>query len=119
MGAVTSRDLGVRDLRIAGTALVAAAALWPALPVHPGIVCPLRAITGIPCPLCGMTTSVVDTIHLDLSSAIAANFAGPLLVAFALWLVVVRPRSLRVPPLAVGLLLGSMWVFELHRFAVI
>jgi len=96
-----------------------AALVLPALPGHPGLLCPLRTITGVPCPFCGMTTSVEATLHLRFRDALTANPAGLLLVAAALWLVLRRPARVRysLPVLWVGLAL--MWVFELHRFAII
>jgi hypothetical protein len=105
-----------RDLRISGGLMLGAAAMLPVLPFEPGFACPLRSWTGIPCPLCGMTTSVVATVHGDLVSAFAANPAGIVAVAVAAWLLIVRPRSLRVPRPAVVLMLLSMWIFELFRF---
>jgi Protein of unknown function (DUF2752) len=105
-----------RDLRIAGGAMLTAAAVLPALPGHPGIVCPLRALTGVPCPLCGMTTSVEDTVHLHLREALAANPAGVLAVVVAVALLGVRPARFHVPALAAYATLAAMWAFELHRF---
>ncbi len=93
--------------------------LLPILPSHPGIACPLRATTGIPCPLCGMTTSVEETVRLDLHDAVAANPAGVLAVAVAVLLLVVRPRNLRLPSAAVPLTLLAMWAWELHRFSIL
>jgi len=107
------------DLRIAGGAMLAAAAVLPALPGHPGIACPLRALTGVPCPLCGMTTSVEDTVHVHLRDALAANPAGVVAVVVALALLVVRPARLRVPALGAYAALAAMWGFELHRFGFI
>ncbi len=99
--------------------MLGAALVLPALPGHPGLVCPLRTLTGVPCPFCGMTTSVESTVHLRFRDALAANPAGVFLVAAALWFVLRRPTQLRysLPLLWVGLAL--MWVFELHRFAII
>ncbi|MDT2738768.1 DUF2752 domain-containing protein [Enterococcus canintestini] len=31
--------------------------------------CPLRAITGVPCPMCGMTRSFIHLAHGDISGA--------------------------------------------------
>jgi hypothetical protein len=105
------------DLRLAGVAMLAAGASLPLLPGHPGLGCPLRALTGIPCPLCGMTTSVERTLRLELADALAANPAGVVAVAVAILLVVVRPARLRVPAPLVYVGLAAMWLFELHRFA--
>ena len=97
--------------------MLAAGAVLPLLPGHPGFACPLRSVTGIPCPLCGMTTSVEATLRWHLHAALAANPAGVLAVLVALVLLVVRPRRLRVPSLALPAALVAMWVFELHRFS--
>ncbi|WP_433330554.1 DUF2752 domain-containing protein [Spirillospora sp. CA-294931] len=44
----------------------------------PGVLCPLRAITGIPCPLCGGTTVFIE---LGSGRPVPALLANP--VAFA------------------------------------
>lgn len=93
--------------------------LHPFLPVGSGILCPLRAATGVPCPLCGMTTSVVAAAHLDLASSLAANPMGVVAVGFALYLLVGRPDRLVVSMPLASIALVGMWVFELNRFAII
>lgn len=112
-------ELDPVDLRGAGAALLAAGALLPLLPGHPGISCPLRRLTGIPCPLCGMTTSVEATLRLHLHAAFAANPAGLLAVALAVLIVVRRPHRLTVPVALTPVLLAGMWLFELHRFSIL
>jgi hypothetical protein len=107
----------LRDARQAGSAMLVAAALLPHLPGDPGAPCPMRALTGIPCPLCGMTTSVEDTVGGHLGSALAANPAGVLAVAAALVLLILRPARLTVPAAVPIVLVLAMWVFELHRFS--
>lgn len=108
------------DTRGAAAALLGAAAMLPLLPGHAGPPCPLRTLTGVPCPLCGMTTSVEATVHGRLGAALLANPAGPLAVAAALALLVRRPRrAIRVPTVAVLGTVLALWLFELHRFSVI
>jgi hypothetical protein len=99
--------------------MLGAAFVLPALPGHPGIVCPLRRLTGVPCPLCGMTTSVEAVVHLHPGRALAANPAGLAAVALALVLLVARPVSIRVPALLPPLVLAALWLFELHRFSIL
>ncbi|MGI9080225.1 MAG: DUF2752 domain-containing protein [Acidimicrobiales bacterium] len=107
------------ELMRAGAAMLALAVILPALPGHPGVACPLRTLTGVPCPMCGMTTSVEATVHLRLGDALGANPAGVIAVVVAIVLVVVRPATLPVWAPAVLAGLGAMWLFELHRFAFI
>lgn len=45
-----------------------------------GGVCLFRQRTGLPCPTCGMTRSVVLSLHGHLSAALRLNPAGPLWV---------------------------------------
>jgi hypothetical protein len=46
--------------------------------------CPLRTLTGIPCPLCGMTTAATGLASGDLGAAMAANPFVLLLAGFTL-----------------------------------
>ena len=114
----TTVDLA--SLRIAGGVMLAAAMVRPLVPGEPGLPCPLRLTTGIPCPLCGMTTSVTAAAHLDLAGAAAANPVGILAVAVALVLLLVRrPPRLDLPRWVLPTALAAMWAFELHRFSIV
>jgi hypothetical protein len=99
--------------------MLAAAATLPLLPGHPGIACPLRTLTGIPCPLCGMTTSVEATVRLHLGAALAANPAGVAAVVVAILLLLLRPQRLRIPAALPPLTLAALWLFELYRFSIL
>ncbi|HEV7888733.1 MAG TPA: DUF2752 domain-containing protein [Acidimicrobiales bacterium] len=113
------RVVPLHDLRIAGGLMLAAAAVRPAVG-NPGLPCILRAVTGIPCPLCGMTTSVTDTVHLNLAGALAANPMGIALTVFAVVLLLARrAERLTVPAAALPVALTAMWLFELHRFRIL
>ena len=114
----TTVDLG--DLRIAGIAMLAGAALLPVLPGPNGLACPLRTLTGIPCPLCGMTTSVTAAVHLDPLGALAASPAGlvAVLVAVAL-LVFRRRRTADVPQWALPVALVLMELWQLARVGIL
>jgi len=104
-----------RDLRIAAGGLVGAAAIWPLLPVHPPLACPLRAITGIPCPFCGMTRACVAAVHGHFGASLSFNPGGVLIVALAL-IALVRPRFLvRIQPPAWSftIALGVLWLWNI------
>lgn len=105
----------VRDVRIGAAALVSAAAVWPVLPLHPPFACPMRAITGIPCPLCGMTRACVAAVHGHLGASLAFNPGGLLVMLLALtalirpqWLVRARPPAW----LMIGAL-GALWLWNI------
>jgi hypothetical protein len=116
----SSTTIDTFDARGAALAMLAAAATLPLLPGHASLPCPLRTLTGVPCPLCGMTTSVEATVHGHFLAGLRANPAGPFLVLAALALLVRRPAgTLRVPTVAVAGLVLGLWLFELHRFSLI
>ena len=46
----------------------------------PTISCPFRAFTGIPCPTCGLTRSLLAIATGDWGHAITAHLFGPLVV---------------------------------------
>jgi hypothetical protein len=68
-----------------------------------GGACLFRQSTGLPCPTCGMTRSVVLSLHGHLWTALRLNPAGPLwvlavaVIAAALLWLGWRQRSARTP----------------------
>jgi hypothetical protein len=120
-------------LAMTAAALVPAAIAYPAVHAATGFapVCPLREVTGVPCPFCGGTTSATALAGGRLSDALAANpFVPVLAVALAGVLLLVAARALgRVAPprswpqgrqrtaaLAAGALVAASWVFQLVRY---
>ena len=104
-----------RDLRIAAGGLVAAAAVWPALPLHPPLACPLRSLTGIPCPFCGMTRACVAAVHGHLGTSLSFNPGGVLVVLLAI-AVLVRPQLVvraRPPTWLIGAAFGVLWLWNI------
>jgi hypothetical protein len=110
-----SKILSGGDLTISGGVMLALGIV----PGHHGLPCPLRTLTGVPCPLCGMTTSVEATLHGHLATALRANPAGVVAVVVAVALLVVRPARVPIPTAGLYATIASMWVFELWRFALI
>jgi hypothetical protein len=121
-------QLGAAGLGAAGVAVAYQAALggeglW--------LPCPLRTLTGIPCPLCGMTTAATGLASGDLGAAVAANPFVLLLAGFTLVMAVLM--AARATGLAPGVaqwpasrrrqshwvaavLVAASWAFQLHRF---
>lgn len=81
-------------LRVGAMAVAAVAAAWIHRANDPGVLCPMRALTGIPCPLCGGTT-----VFIELGSGRPAHaaLANPVALAAAV--------GLATAPLG----LGSRW----------
>jgi hypothetical protein len=121
-------QIGLAGLGAAGAAIASQAVrrgqgLW--------LPCPLRALTGIPCPLCGMTTAATGLAAGDLPAAVAANPFVLVLAGFTLVMVVLmaaRTVGWLPPPaqwpatrrrqsyLVAALLAAASWAFQLHRF---
>ncbi|MFB4316291.1 DUF2752 domain-containing protein [Actinomadura sp. 21ATH] len=67
-------------------ATAAMGAAWIHRVNDPGVLCPLRAVTGIPCPLCGGTTVFIEMGSGRPVQAVLANpvaFAGAVALALA------------------------------------
>jgi hypothetical protein len=104
-----------RELRYAAGGMVAIAAVWPALPVHPGVACPLRAATGVPCPFCGMTRAIVAAVHGHLGTSLAFNPGGIVVLLLAV-VALARPASLarvRAPFWSVLAVIGGLWLWNI------
>jgi hypothetical protein len=112
-------EIDVSRLKAPAAAMLAAGTALPMLG-HPGVGCPLRTLTGIPCPLCGMSTSVEDAVRLQLVDALKANPVGLLAVGVAIVALLARRRlPLRAPVCFIYTGLLSMWLFQLFRFGIV
>jgi hypothetical protein len=95
-------------LHLAGYSLAAA---LPGLPL-----CPFKAVTGLPCPGCGITHAFLALGRLDLAGAWAANpLVFPLSVLVALCALGRTPRVLSSSKVTLPALAGVLvfWCFRL------
>lgn len=121
---------------LAGLAGAVAAYSYPVLTSHTPLAlpCPLRALTGMPCPFCGMTTAATRLGAGHLRAALAANPfillpAG--LTAVMSVLVVARllgaapapvpwpPGRQRITRRVAAAVVGISWLYQLYRFGFI
>jgi hypothetical protein len=113
-----SLRLSSRDVRLGAGAMLGIAAVRPLLPIETVPPCPLRTVTGIPCPLCGMTRGVTALVHGDVTEALLLNPASYVAVALAVvFLVQWRFKRVVVPTWVMVIVLALMWSWQLFKYA--
>ena len=87
-----------------------------------GWPCPLRALTGIPCPTCFLTRATVAALRGNLSESIQLHAFGPLVAAGLIYwsFIAIRdkrfiPKQLRAWPL--GLIAIGLFIYWVGRLA--
>lgn len=102
---------------VAGAAAAAVALVGVVDPAAGPPLCPLRALTGWWCPLCGGTRAVHLALRGDLAASLSANALAPLLVAATVWLwsAWAFPRRVVVPTRAGWILVGATACFGVAR----
>lgn len=96
------------------------------------VICPLRLLTGIPCPACGLTTSFTEMAGGNVGAAWSAAPLGPLLfvvaavVALVSAVMLVRRRRIVLargrPALVltgIAVLVAGSWVYQLTRLGLL
>lgn len=116
-----STEVDLRPVRWGAAALVPAALALSVLPFDPVPPCPLRSITGIPCPLCGSTRGVIAAVHGDVGRALTLNPASLFAIVLAVALLatwrVPRLERLRIPVWVSAGILGGLWAYQLFKYA--
>ncbi|HYF46767.1 MAG TPA: DUF2752 domain-containing protein [Acidimicrobiales bacterium] len=104
-----------RDLRVAGSIALGLGLAGTAFEL--GVLCPLRRVTGVPCPLCGLTTGSWELAQGDVVDAVTAHPLAP--AAVALLVLAWTPwgpgavAAVRRRPAALVALLAVVWLARL------
>ena len=70
-------------------------------PSLPGWPCPLRALTGIPCPTCFLTRATTEALQGNLSSSMQWHAFGPVVAAILISWSVLAIQQRRLMPFAI------------------
>ncbi len=97
--------------------MLALAVVWPLLPVPAVTTCPLRLVTGVPCPFCGMTRAVVAAVHGDFVSSLVFNPGGVVILLLAVALLFAwRIRRVAIPAWTLFAWFSALWVYQLFKY---
>jgi len=111
-------EIELAPLRTAGLFLVPAAIVLSVSPVDPVPPCPLRTLTGIPCPLCGSTRGVIAAVHGHIGHALALNPASIGVLILALLMVAGwRVERIRIPVWVIITVFAVLWSYQLFKYA--
>jgi hypothetical protein len=93
---MTPRRAAFARLALPAGALCACALMDPNRPPA-WIFCPFRLVTGLPCPLCGMTRAIASLLRARPADALAFHLFSPLaLAALLAWLLIESGHLLRL-----------------------
>jgi predicted ABC-type sugar transport system permease subunit len=117
--------------RLVGFALAALLLANLRIPGRPSTLCPLRALTGVPCPFCGGTTAAVEVGRFDLAGALRVNpvvvLAAVMIIAMPVVIGLRTARHVGWPAaparrtiylaLASAVMVSELW--QLFRFGIL
>ena len=102
-------------LPLGATGVLVLKGLHPGLP---GLSCPLRALTGIPCPTCYLTRATAASLVGRLDDAVALHAFGPVLAAgLVFWSIQALRTGRLVPRMLRGWQLAAMGALLLLYWA--
>ena len=87
----------------------------------PGISCPLRQITGVPCPTCFLTRSTCLALQGDLEDSFKMHLFGPFIALFLIIWSIKSIKTKQIFPFLItekflmifSLSLLSYWIFRM------
>jgi hypothetical protein len=110
--------VNLEALRAVGAGMLGVAAVRPLIPFEFVPPCPLRTLTGVPCPFCGMTRGVTAAVHADLGRAVFLNPGSVVAVVLAVLLLIAwRRKRFDLPVWSIAVVLGLLWSWQLFKYA--
>jgi hypothetical protein len=102
-----------------GAAALGAAGVISASVAGP-VTCVFAAVTGVPCPFCGLTHGVAELGAGHVQTAVALHPLAPLaaMLALAVPVTLLRRRALEVPPAALTVLAVLVLLTWIGRIAL-
>lgn len=82
------------------------------------MLCPFRTLTGILCPLCGITRGVSDLLHGDWLAAIGHHALSPLAVILMVSVLVLSLLGRALPNRVCMYLLAAFLIFGVARIVL-
>ena len=80
--------------------------------------CPFFFITGIPCPLCGMTRAVLNLLHFNFKAAFYYHALWPLLALLPIY-IIIKIKNINIYKkienticIAIGVLLLTYYIYR-------
>ena len=110
-------EVDLRPLRLLGIVMFVGAFVHPLLPFTGPVLCPLRRVTGVPCPFCGMTRGVIALAHGDLFSSLTFNPGAVVIVALAVAILVAwRVQRVAMPTWTIVSFFVLLWAYQLFKY---
>ena len=85
----------------------------------PGISCPLRQITGVPCPTCFLTRSTCLALQGDLEDSFRMHIFGPFIALFLIIWSIKSIKSKKIFPFLITERLLLIFSFSLLGYWII
>ncbi len=113
---MSGAELLKKDIKNVFPALLAAFLACIVLTFLFGTCCPMRILTGLPCPACGTTRSVLALLRLDFGKALWYQPVMPLLIAFLVFFFYRRYYKMQTDTALFMRILGVIFIISILAY---
>ncbi len=85
----------------------------------PGLSCPLRHATGVPCPTCFLTRSVSASLTGNLGEALEYHLFGPPIAVFLVWWMFYTLKTKKLIPSRLNVLYISIFIAMIFIYWIV